>query len=140
MKLTIELVPESCWYSNVRSEVSKAEWDKIRRATYVKYHYRCAVCGGKGDNHPVECHEVWEYKDGVQRLMGFVALCPACHEVKHIGLAKVRGRYEEALKHFAKVNGVNVAEAEESVTVAVSLWMDRSKQDWELDITYLAGR
>ena len=27
MKLTIELVPQTAWYSNVRSNVSKAEWD-----------------------------------------------------------------------------------------------------------------
>ena len=29
MKLTIELVPSTAWYSNVRSNVSKEEWDKI---------------------------------------------------------------------------------------------------------------
>lgn len=38
---------------------------------------------------PVECHEVWDYDDDrkIQRLERRVALCPACHEVKHAGLA-----------------------------------------------------
>jgi hypothetical protein len=34
MKLKIELVPTSSFYSNVRSNVSKKEWDIIRRRAY----------------------------------------------------------------------------------------------------------
>ncbi len=28
MKLTIELVPKTAWYSNVRSNVTASKWDK----------------------------------------------------------------------------------------------------------------
>ena len=40
-------------------------------------------------------HEVWDYDDArrVQRLVRLIALCPACHEVKHLGLAAKRGRH-----------------------------------------------
>jgi hypothetical protein len=53
------------------------------------------------------CHEVWSYHErtGVQRLEGFIALCDFCHEVKHIGLARKKGRERAALAHLAKVNG-----------------------------------
>ncbi len=30
-RLTVELVPSTCWYTNVRSHVPKAVWDRLRR-------------------------------------------------------------------------------------------------------------
>ncbi len=99
-------MPQSCWFSNVRDHVSKPTWDKLRKATYQQANYRCEVCGGRGDKHPVECHEIWNYDDinHIQTLFGLTALCPSCHQVKHIGLAGLRGRGEEAEAHLAKVN------------------------------------
>ena len=44
MKLTIELVPSTAWFTNVRSEVSKAKWDKIRRKSYKHADYKCEIC------------------------------------------------------------------------------------------------
>jgi hypothetical protein len=49
MKLTIELVPKTSWYSNVRSNVSKDEWDKIKKKCYIKANYKCEICNGIGD-------------------------------------------------------------------------------------------
>lgn len=87
--LTVELVPKTCWFSNVRENVPRSTWDKLRKATYAAANYHCEVCGEQGSRHPVECHEIWRYhsKRFVQKLFGLVALCPACHEVKHFGLA-----------------------------------------------------
>ncbi len=62
-QLTVELVPRTCWFSNLRSELSKEEWDRLRRPVFERAGNRCEVCGGKGTQHPVECHEVWEYDD-----------------------------------------------------------------------------
>jgi hypothetical protein len=55
---------------------------------------RCEICGGRGPEHPVECHERWRYNDLIrtQTLVRMIALCPACHQVKHVGLANVRGK------------------------------------------------
>jgi len=52
----------------------------------------CETCGGCGPQYPVECHEIWNYDDTrlIQKLDGLIALCPDCHEVKHIGLAGAR--------------------------------------------------
>jgi len=61
--LTVELVPSSSWFSNVRSNVSKKTWDFLRKSTYKKANHRCEICGGRGDKWPVECHEVWDYDD-----------------------------------------------------------------------------
>ena len=137
--LTIELVPQTSWFTNLRSELSGAEWDKIRRKCYRDAGHVCEVCGGVGPAHPVECHEIWHYDDSakVQKLSGVVALCPACHEVKHIGLANMKGNLGRALAHMARVNGWTVAEAEDAVDAAFDVWRGRSEHKWNIDIKWL---
>lgn len=137
--LTIDLVPKSCWYSNVRSEVSTQKWKTITRAVYAEANYTCEVCGGRGGAHPVECHEKWDYNDDteVQRLLGLQALCPACHEVKHFGLAQVRGHEDRAFAHLRWVNNWTVPETTKHVTAAFELWTIRSSTSWTLNIDYL---
>jgi hypothetical protein len=137
IKLTIELVPETAFYKNVRSEVSSAEWDIIRRTAYKNAGYVCEICGGKGDKHPVECHEVWEYKKGVQRLVRFIALCPKCHQVKHFGLSQMRGLEEECIKHLMKVNGWGKDTALEYIDSCWEIWEARSSKSWTLDISVI---
>lgn len=66
-----------------------------------------------------------------------IALCPACHEVKHIGLAGIRGRGPEAARHLAKVNGWSQAEANAYITDQFAVWASRSEKVWVLDISGL---
>lgn len=139
MKLTIELVPETSFYKNVRSEVPKDEWDIIRRQCYRDSNYICEICGGKGKQHPVECHEIWKYNDNklIQKLIRFIALCPSCHQVKHIGLSQIRGIEEDCIKHLMRVNKISESTAEELIWEAFDTWRERSNYKWELDISYL---
>jgi 5-methylcytosine-specific restriction endonuclease McrA len=140
-RLTIELVPKTCWFSNVRDRVSRQDWDRIRSQVYEQADRRCEVCGGRGSRHPVECHEVWEYDDasGVQRLVRMIALCPACHEVKHIGLAGMKGRGDLACAHLAEVNGWTSEVAARCVEDAFAVWRTRSSRTWALDVSALAA-
>jgi hypothetical protein len=62
-RLAVELVPEPCWWSNVRTIVDPPVWDQLRRQVYRHAHYRCEICGDRGPEHPVEAHEVWSYDD-----------------------------------------------------------------------------
>ena len=137
--LTVELVPSTCWFSNVRDHVSKATWDKLRKATYTQANYHCEVCGGRGHKHPVECHEIWHYDDQnyIQTLEGLTALCPSCHQVKHIGLAGLRGRGEEAEAHLAKVNSWSSAQTEAYLATVWETWHQRSRHDWQLNLDWL---
>jgi len=138
-ELLVELVPQSSWGSNLRSELPRKDWDRLRRAQYAKAGNLCEVCGGKGRRHPVECHEIWSYddKNHVQTLDGLIALCPGCHEVKHLGLAGARGRTPEALRHLAKVNGWTHEQALHHAAEAFVLWDQRSRHPWTLDLTWL---
>ena len=137
MKLTIEFVPQTSFYRNVRSEVDRETWDKIRRKAYREANYKCQICGGKGKQHPVECHEIWDYQKGTQKLIGFTALCPKCHQVKHFGLSQIRGLEEDCVKQIMEVNKISRKKADGYIAECWDIWADRSQQEWKLDITYL---
>lgn len=139
LKLTIELVPRTCFYSNVRSIVSQSDWDKLRKDCYSKAKYVCEICGGKGTSHPVECHEVWSYNDenDTQKLERLIALCPACHAVKHWGLSRIRGRENECIRHLIYVNNITLKEANRLVNNEFAIWKERSDKQWILDLSYL---
>jgi 5-methylcytosine-specific restriction endonuclease McrA len=137
--LTIELVPSTVWYKNLRSELTTAQWDHVRKAAYRAAGYVCEICSEKGPKWPVECHEIWDFNDEThtQTLTGLIALCPSCHEVKHIGLAGKRGRGESARSHLARVNGWTNDQADEYIEEAFLLWSNRSLDEWTLDISWI---
>lgn len=82
---------------------------------------------------------MWNYDDAtrVQRLERLVALCPACHEVKHAGLASKRGRLPAVIDHLAKVNGWSPEDARLYLAVAFEQWAARSRHAWTLDNSML---
>ena len=137
--LTVELVPSTAWGKNLRSELSKKDWDKLRKQAYADAGHHCEVCGGQGRRHPVECHEVWEYDDvnHIQRLVRLTALCPSCHQVKHFGLAQIQGREKQAIAHMMKVNHWTERQAREHVRDAARLWNQRSEHQWTLNLSWL---
>lgn len=138
LRLTIELVPEPCWYSNLRDVLPRPIWDKLRREVYAASGHRCGICGAGGMLH---CHEVWSYDDAahIQRLEGFRALCTLCHHVKHIGLAGLlasQGRldYEAVVAHFMRVNGCDRATFQRHYQAAMAQWRERSRYEWQTDL------
>lgn len=139
LKLTIELVPQSCWFSNVRDHISSDEWNIVKKDSYKKSNYKCEICGGKGEKHPVECHEIWEYddKNKVQILKGLISLCPSCHQVKHIGYAQKTGNLDKAIEHFKKINKTSGKDSLNYIKNVFIIWNERSKYQWKLDIKWL---
>lgn len=138
--LTIELVPSTSWFNNVRTAVSTADWDRCKRYVRHRSQDRCEICGGRGPKWPVECHEVWRYDlpTETQFLDDLIALCPACHEVKHIGFAEKRGRAPQAIDHLARVRGWSTDDAITYAQQCFELWSARSAYDWTVDLSFLA--
>jgi hypothetical protein len=142
-KLTSEIVPSSCWYSNVRSNVTKKEWDIIRKKSYAAADNKCEICGDTGKNqgykHAVECHEIWHYDDEkhVQKLIGLISLCPLCHMTKHIGRAMAMGRENFCYTQLSKVNKWTKEQIQEHVLASFEVHKERSKHEWTLDISLL---
>jgi len=145
LKLTIELVPKTCWYSNLRTQVRSADWDRISKQTRAAGV--CAICGATGLR--LSCHERWEYDDehSIQRLLGFVALCDPCHGVKHIGhvgrvaMEDPRQAHllEDTIEHFMRVNDVDLETFNVHKAEAFAMWRQRSARDWATDLGDYAG-
>jgi hypothetical protein len=142
-KLKIELVPRTAWYTNIRSILTKNEWDIVRHACYKNAGHVCEICGDVGTNqgrrHKVECHEIWEYNDEtrVQKLTGFISLCPNCHMVKHAGLAISQNKGKQVIDHLVRINGCHINEAVEDITDALEMFVIRSGTKWYTDMEYL---
>ena len=140
-------MPLTCWYSNVRNNVSHTVWRAIARQVASEYNNRCGVCGGRGDRHPVECHEEWSYKHGVsdtgekryvQTLEGMIALCPMCHKVKHIGFAHEQGLLHEAIGQLMFVNQWDEDQVSSYLRLVWETWHARNEVIWDLDISALS--
>lgn len=142
LPLRVELVPGSCWYRNVRANVSPSTWARLQQMTFMPAKSRCQICAGVGASHPVECHEVWHYDDRlrVQTLRQLIALCPRCHRVKHLGLALALGqqdRIEESLAWFCSVNQVSPGVALAHIQAVFAEHAGRSSFRYQLDVGLL---
>ena len=86
MKLTVELVPSTVWFSSLYRLMSRETWNSIRDGIIRENGRKCQICGETAGI--MNLHEIWEYDDvnHVQKLEGFILLCKMCHHVKHIGL------------------------------------------------------
>ncbi len=138
MKLDFEMVPDSCWYSNLRSILSPAQWDVVRRDAYSRAQGRCMICGAPASR--LEAHEHWSYdeKNCVQKLETVVAVCKSCHEVIHIGRTSLTGGEERACAHFMKVNGCSYAEYRKTLGAATEAHRRRNAvAEWKLDVSWL---
>jgi len=138
LKLSIELVPQTCWYSNLREKIPEYKWKKLREQVIAKANNVCEICGNGGRLY---CHEVWEYNDRkrIQRLVGFVALCELCHLVKHIGRSSIlasRGKldFDAVVRHFRNINKVSLEEFEKHKTEAFKQWRKRSHYQWRTEL------
>ena len=142
-KLFVELIPSTCHFSNVRTTVKPTEWDKIRLICYEAANNKCEICGDTGKKqgykHDLECHEIWEYDDinMVQKLVGFISLCPKCHKVKHAGLAQIKNEEELVIRHLMKVNSITRKQAADYIIKSFKIWEQRSNKQWSLDISYI---
>jgi hypothetical protein len=138
MKLGFEIVPTGAWNNNLRTVLSKAGWDFIRKDAYARANGKCMICG-----RPVkrlEAHERWSYdKDNaVQKLEDVIAVCHACHSVIHIGRTQLLGFEDDAIKHFQRVNGCDYQGYIKALADATQKSVDLSTvSEWSLDLSYL---
>lgn len=149
--LTIELVPETAWWSNVRSNVTRAQWEKCKAYARAKTDRgnglpTCYICGQNGIDqgwrYPVEAHEIWEYDEDEckQTLVDIWPLCPMCHKVKHLGRTRNESSPEQwarVIDHLAHVNNWSGWQVEKYVMLQFQIWRLRSQMKWALDVSFL---
>ena len=143
--LYVDMVPSTCWFTNIRSAVAPHHWSAVRVAIIARAGNRCECCGSPPlprkteegvKRGSLECHERWAFHEpsGVQTLKRLIALCSACHEATHYGLAEMQGRGPQAREHLMAVNRWTSAQVDAHIAVALALWERRSSRTWTLDI------
>src|SRR4051794_8076742 len=139
--LFVDLVPSTCWFTNVRSCVDEGQWDALRSMVYRRAGNRCGACGApRGrDRQRLEAHARWAYDEDAysQTLRRLIALCWSCHRATHFGFAQVTGTSAEAKAHLRAVNGWSASEADAHIDWAFELWERRSAHKWRLDLSIL---
>ena len=115
------------------------DWDRLRMHVYDRVQGLCEACGvdAVAAGSRLECHERWEYRPPVQKLVRLVALCRDCHLATHIGFAEKIGKGVEAMAHLRKVTGMTSAEAEEHTRNAIEVCRRRSWESWCIDCSLL---
>jgi hypothetical protein len=152
LKLTMELIPKPLWGQSL-AKLYKTQWGRLRVEAYSKAGHRCEICGGTGQGHTtwnpggLEAHEIWEYTiDGTnatQRLIRLIALCPKCHECKHMGRSfrvMPRERFLEVVEHFRRVNEMTQQEYESYVSWNMGRWQYQNTLNWSQDLSALDNR
>ena len=138
-KLNIELVPDGCWYSNLRTLLSKEQWDFIRKDVKERSGGRCMICGKQTTR--LDAHERWRYdeENAVQILDDILAVCKDCHGVIHFGFTQLKSKnIEHYENHFMKVNGCNYAQFREALNQANIDHVRRNQvSEWKINLNYL---
>lgn len=137
-KLNFELVPDGCWYSNLRIVLSKKQWDFLRKDAKERAQGKCMICGRKTPR--LEAHERWSYdeENGIQKLEDIIAVCHDCHSVIHIGRTQLKGNVIRAENHYMKVNGCSYVEMRKELGIANEVQKRRNLvSEWKLDLSYL---
>jgi len=142
--LFVDLVPTSCWFTNVRSCVEQRDWERLRRMVVGRAARRCEACGrgpATAERRWLEVHERWAYVEeaAVQVLRRLICLCTSCHSATHMGLAGLQGIDAEAKAHLTAVNQWTPDQVEEHIAAAFDLFARRSRKQWRLDLAILAS-
>jgi len=138
MKLNFELIPDGCWYSNLRTLLKPFQWDILRKDAYSRAGGKCMICSAKVRR--LEAHERWSFNSEtkVQKLEEIIAICHSCHSVIHIGRTQLLGDEEKAINHYQKVNNCNYATYRKNLGEANLLHKELNKVDeWALDLSKL---
>lgn len=140
--LFVDMVPRSCWFTNVHTCVSPQDWERLRRMITRRTEEKCEACGAVEDRsvgRSLEAHERWAYDElaGVQALRRLICLCSDCHLSSHLGYANVTGRADHAIAHLRAVTGMTDVEVSRHVRDANDLWTRRSARMWTLDLSMI---
>lgn len=135
--LFVDLIPNTCWFKNVRTCIKSSDWDILRKYVYSRANYTCECCNLS--TKQLDAHERWHYdaETSVQKLVRIIALCKSCHLSTHYGYARVSDRESEAYDHLKRVRNFNDYECNDHIAEAFDVWRERNSQLWFLDLSLI---
>lgn len=149
-RLFVDLVPSSCWFTNVRKCTDTEQWDSLRDLVYERAGNRCECCAREpgtckswrreGEPLRLEAHERWGYdqEQGIQTLKRLMAMCDECHAVTHFG--HTVSHYplrKEATNHLMQMSGWSEQQVSAHIKGAFARCAERSLQSWQLDLSMI---
>ena len=136
--LKVDLIPATSWYRNVRSAVSEADWERIRKFVCERSKFKCELCR-KSCSRYAHVHERFSYdfQTGVQKLERLLCICEDCHRTIHYGKAKIDHLEKEAKDHLKKVRGFTDQETEEHIHNSFEQWSQKNNIKWKIDLSIL---
>jgi len=142
LRLSIQKVPRPIARANLSVACAGVGWPRLSQQVIAVAGGRCAICGRRGRNVRIHCHEKWQYLDnlGVARLVGLQALCTLCHGTVHspdVQTVRPGKRFRGPafwLKRCCRINGCTPAEWERHEEEARQLWEYRSALAWRVDL------
>ncbi|POZ51179.1 DUF5710 domain-containing protein [Methylovulum psychrotolerans] len=139
-QLFVDLIPKSCWFTNVRYCIAEDDWNRLRKIIYQRANNVCECCGELNGKW-LEAHERWSYddKNKIQKLERLIALCKDCHTSTHLGYAQIKGLGEYAVQHLQKVTGFNNKQLQEHIDRAFETWRERSVNEYTLDLRLITN-
>lgn len=142
-ELFVDLIPSSCWFTNVRYCVDSEDWKCIRKKVYSRINYVCECCKKNCivEKLQIEAHERWsyDYSTLTQKLVRIIGLCKPCHLVTHYGFARISGKEQETFEHLKKVRGFELDELKKHIDTAYDIWMKRNQYEWNLDLSLITS-
>ena len=138
-ELYIDLIPSSCWFTNVRSCVHPRDWDRLRRHVYERVNNKCECCNIDPGDESLEAHERWQYDEHTrtQKLVRLIALCNACHLATHLGFANAHGDLVKAGKQLNKLRNFTALDIERHYIESLEINKTRSAITWNLDLSLI---
>jgi hypothetical protein len=140
--LFVDLVPQSCWFTNVRYCINPEDWRHLSLLIRARADHKCEICSSPEDPSKkiyLEAHERWAFDaaSNTQTLKRLIALCKTCHQTTHWGLARIKRKEAKVLAHIRKVNGWTENQAIAHVSDAFRVWNARSVRSWDLDLSLI---
>lgn len=135
---SVDCVPESAWFANLRSMIPTSQWKALSAYVRHRNHDQCEFCGS---NEKTEAHERWLFdeKTGRQKLMRIMCLCKMCHLSVHIGVATELGFREDAEKHIFATTGWTKKDLVKHLEDGSGRWQTISKMPWTQDVSIVQG-
>jgi len=134
----VDLIPSSAWFASLANMLVPSSWARLRDPV-IAWQGGCQECGVRGG---IEGHELWSYDAaaGRQTLRGIRALCSLCHETQHLGRANANGRFDPVFDRLCVMNRIRPDERMRYQEAIFDLWEERSRREWELDLSVSVSR
>ena len=129
----VDLIPAGSWFASLANLLVGSSW-KALKDPFLDGAGACEECG---DTRSLEGHESWRYDTttSLQSLDGIRCLCSRCHATQHLGRANVLGNFGGVFHRLCTINRIEKWEEELYREAIFSLFEERSRTEWSLDLS-----